>query len=106
VFAATGRIQTAFIPATKLVTRLNLCPAGTVYMFAIVAAELLNRIRWQSSGAKLIPKTNMISNETTLLMLKYSDKILEVIDRRDVFTRGDLQDAIEAIVLGILNERK
>ena len=46
----------------------------------------------------------MISNETTFLMLKYSDRILEVIDQRDDFTRGDLQGAIEAIVLEILNQ--
>lgn len=48
----------------------------------------------------------MISNETTMLMLKYSDDILEVADNRDNFTRGDFQGAIEAIVLNILNERK
>jgi hypothetical protein len=48
----------------------------------------------------------MITEETTLLMLKYSDEILEVIDNREDMTRGDLQGAIEAIVLGILSGRK
>jgi hypothetical protein len=48
----------------------------------------------------------MISDETTLLMLKHSDKILEVFDSREEMTRGDLQGAIEAIVLNILYERK
>ncbi|MDR3460411.1 MAG: hypothetical protein P4N60_23525 [Verrucomicrobiae bacterium] len=48
----------------------------------------------------------MISNETTLKMLKYSDKILAVVDRKDEFSRGDLQGSIEAIVLSILNEKQ
>lgn len=47
----------------------------------------------------------MISNETTLKMLKYSDKILTIIDGKDEMTRGDLQGSIEAIVLMILNEK-
>ena len=41
-----------------------------------------------------------------MLVQKYSDEILEVVDCRDDFTRGDLQGAIEAIVLNILSERK
>ncbi len=48
----------------------------------------------------------MISEETTLLMLKYSNQILEVFDSREEMTRGDLQGTIEAVVLNILNERK
>jgi len=48
----------------------------------------------------------MISDETTLLMLKYSDKILGVFDNLEEMSRGDLQGAVEAIVLNILNERK
>jgi hypothetical protein len=48
----------------------------------------------------------MILDETTLLMLKYSDKILEIFDLREEMTRGDLQGAIEAAVLNILNKRK
>jgi len=48
----------------------------------------------------------MISEETTLLMLKHSDKILEVFDNLEEMSRGDLQGAIEAIVLNILSERK
>jgi len=48
----------------------------------------------------------MTPNKTTLLTQKYSEEILEVIDCRDDFTRGDLQGAVEAIVLNILNERK
>jgi hypothetical protein len=41
-----------------------------------------------------------------MLMLKYSSRILEVIDNREQYTRGDLQGSIEAIVLNILRERK
>ena len=48
----------------------------------------------------------MTPEENTLLMQKYSEEILEVIDCRDDFARGDLQGAIEAIVLNILSERK
>ena len=48
----------------------------------------------------------MISNETTMKMLKYSDEILEVVDNQNEFTRSDLQGRIEAIVLNILTERK
>ena len=48
----------------------------------------------------------MTPEKNTLLMQKYSEEILELIDCRDDFTRGDLQGAIEAIVLNILSERK
>jgi hypothetical protein len=48
----------------------------------------------------------MISKEIRLLVSKYEDEILEVVDNQDEFTRSDLQGAIEAIVLKILNERK
>ena len=37
-----------------------------------------------------------------LKVLKYSDKILEIADRRDEFTRGDFQGAIEAVVMNII----
>jgi hypothetical protein len=33
---------------------------------------------------------------------KYSDKILEIIDNQDNFTRGDLQGAVEAVVMNII----
>jgi hypothetical protein len=39
-------------------------------------------------------------------VFKYSDKILDIIDNRDEFTRGDLQGAIEAIVLTIIRDSK
>lgn len=39
-----------------------------------------------------------------LKVLKYSDKILEIADRRDEFTRGDFQGAIEAVVMSIISE--
>jgi hypothetical protein len=48
----------------------------------------------------------MISEENTLLMLKYSDKILAIFDRHEEMTRSDLQGAIEAAVLSILNRPK
>ena len=35
---------------------------------------------------------------------KYSDKILEIIDNKDELTRGDLQGAIEAVVMNIISE--
>ena len=34
---------------------------------------------------------------------KYSDKILNIIDNRDDFTRSDLQGVIEAIVIDIIS---
>jgi len=34
----------------------------------------------------------------------YSDKILEIIDNQDILTSGDLQGAIEAIVINIMTE--
>jgi hypothetical protein len=37
------------------------------------------------------------------LLMMYSDQILEIVDNRDEFPRGDLQGAIEAIVLTLLN---
>jgi hypothetical protein len=41
-----------------------------------------------------------------IIVLKYSDKILDIVDNRDEFTRGDLQGAIEAIVLTIIRDSK
>lgn len=37
-------------------------------------------------------------------VLKYSGKILEIVDNRDEFTQGDLQGAIEAVVMNIIIE--
>jgi hypothetical protein len=48
----------------------------------------------------------MISEEKIRLVTKYSNDILEVIEHLDEFTQSDLQGALEAIVLTILNERK
>jgi hypothetical protein len=41
-----------------------------------------------------------------IIVLNYSDKILDIVDNRDEFTRGDLQGAIEAIVLTIIRDSK
>ena len=41
-----------------------------------------------------------------IIVLKYSDKILDIVDNRGEFTRGDLQGAIEAIVLTIIRDSK
>lgn len=38
------------------------------------------------------------------LMFKYSDKILDIIDNLEEFTRGDLQGAIEAQMMMIISE--
>ena len=45
------------------------------------------------------PKTRMH------IMLKYSDQILELVDQRDDFMRGDLQARCEAIVMSLLQEK-
>lgn len=37
------------------------------------------------------------------LLMTYSDRFLDIIDNRDEFPRGDLQGAVEAIVLELLN---
>lgn len=42
--------------------------------------------------------------EKEKLMFKYSDKILDIIDNLEEFTRGDLQGAIEAQMMMIINE--
>ena len=39
-----------------------------------------------------------------MLMLKYSDEILNIIDNIDDFSRGDLQGAIEAQLSMLINE--
>ena len=39
-----------------------------------------------------------------LRVFKYSDKILEIVDRRDEFTTSDFQGAIQAVVMGIISE--
>ena len=39
-------------------------------------------------------------------VLNYSDKILEIIDNREDFTRGDLQGAVEAVIMNIITESK
>ncbi len=35
---------------------------------------------------------------------KYSDKILEIIDNQEDFTRSDLQGVVEALVMNIIRE--
>jgi hypothetical protein len=37
-------------------------------------------------------------------IVKYSDKILEIIEHKDHFSNGDLQGAIEAVVVTIITE--
>jgi hypothetical protein len=37
------------------------------------------------------------------LLIMYSNEILDLMDERDEFTRGDLQGVVEAIVLNLLN---
>jgi hypothetical protein len=48
----------------------------------------------------------MVSNEKILLINKYANEILEVIDNQDDYTRSDLQGRVDAIVMNILNEKK
>jgi len=40
------------------------------------------------------------------LMFEYEDKILDIIDNKDDFTRGDLQGAIEAQLSMLIKEAK
>ena len=37
-------------------------------------------------------------------VMKYSDAILEIVDNQEEFTRGDLQGAVQAVVMTILIE--
>ena len=46
------------------------------------------------------------SKDQLLLINKYSDQILELIDQRDDLTRSDLQGCCDAIVMNILREHK
>ena len=38
--------------------------------------------------------------------LRYTDAILDIIDNRDEFTRGDLQGAVAAVVMNIIRETR
>lgn len=40
------------------------------------------------------------------IVMKYSNRILEIIDERDQYTRGDLQGVVEAVVIRIIEELK
>lgn len=44
--------------------------------------------------------------EKLRLVMQYSSDLLEVIEHSDEFTQSDLQGAVQAIVMRILNERK
>jgi hypothetical protein len=50
-----------------------------------------------------IQNSDMPNDVKNALVMMYSDRILEIIDNRDEFTRGDLQGQLEAIVLNLLN---
>lgn len=45
-------------------------------------------------------------DEETKKILEYSDTILGIIDRKEDFTRGDLQGTLEAIVKRIIHETR
>ena len=47
-----------------------------------------------------------MSEEKLRLVMQYSSDLLEVIEHADEFTQSDLQGAVQAIVMRILNERK
>jgi hypothetical protein len=59
----------------------------------------------QATAKKTIRMQNsdMPNDVKNALVMMYSDRILEIIDNRDEFTRGDLQGQLEAIVLNLLN---
>jgi hypothetical protein len=48
----------------------------------------------------------MKTKEEILKVMRYSDEILEIIDNRDEFTRGDLQGCVEGIVNKIIEDTK
>ncbi len=48
----------------------------------------------------------MMPEEKLRLVMHYSSDLLEVIEHLDEFTQSDLQGAVQAIVMRILNERK
>jgi hypothetical protein len=43
-------------------------------------------------------------NKKEQLIFKYEDKILDLIDNRDEFTRSDLQSCVTALVMQLINE--
>lgn len=47
-----------------------------------------------------------MDKDEAIKIIKYSDKILEIIDNRDNFTRGDLQGVVAAVVMKIINETR
>ena len=47
-----------------------------------------------------------MTTEELIRCMKYSDRILELIDNRDDFTRSDLQAMVDAIVHSIMLEYK
>lgn len=47
-----------------------------------------------------------MNKDEAMKIMKYSDKIMEIIDNQENFTRGDLQGAIEAQVMMIINESR
>ena len=50
-----------------------------------------------------LSNSEMPKDVKNALLMMYSSQILEVIDNRDDFPRGDLQGVVEAIVLNLLN---
>ncbi len=47
---------------------------------------------------------DLLDRETIFLINEFENAILELIDNQEKFTRSDLQGAVEALVIKILNK--
>jgi hypothetical protein len=48
----------------------------------------------------------MYKKNEALLMMRLSDRILEIVDNRNNLTRGELQNAIDAVIMAAYQEGK
>ena len=48
-------------------------------------------------------KIDLLDKKIVKLINKHSEEILKLIDKRDDLTRSDMQGAVDAIVINILN---
>ena len=54
-------------------------------------------------GEENMKKLDLLDTNNMLLVVQYESRILELIDDQDKFTRSDLQGAVQAVVMNILN---
>ena len=54
-------------------------------------------------GEENMKKLDLLDTNNVMLISQYEDRILELIENQDKFTRSDLQGAVGAVVINILN---